>query len=175
MRTPAKSLIVGMFLLSLSTSTLASNEVEILSDCSLKLAVETTASKETIWRLWSDVENWQKFDTILQYSYLENDAEFTKGAIGYLKAKGAPKTKFELIEVDEGVSFIEELKVPLYQTIKLQRYFEENQNGLTTFDHEVNFRGGLRHIYYALLAGTFKKELGVVMGNLKKVAEAEEK
>ena len=175
MRTPATSLIVGMFLLSLSTSTLASNEVEILPNCSLKLAVETTASKETIWRLWSDVENWQKFDTILQYSYLENDAEFTKGAIGYLKAKGAPKTKFELIEVDEGVSFIEELKVPLYQTIKLQRYFEENQNGLTTFDHEVNFRGGLRHIYYALLAGTFKKELGVVMGNLKKVAEAEEK
>ncbi len=169
------TIVVLATLLSLSTMSIASNEVEVLPNCSLKLAVETTASKETIWRLWSDVENWKKFDTILQYSYLKDNAEFTEGAIGYLKAKGAPKTKFELIEVNDGVSFIEELKVPLYQTIKLQRYFEENENGLTTFVHEVNFRGGLRHIYYALLAGTFKKELGVVMGNLKKVAEEEER
>jgi len=150
------------------------DDVVVLPNCSLKYSVETTAKKSTIWRLWSDVENWKKFDTILKYSYLENDAKFEVGAVGYLKAKGAPKTKFELVEVKESESFIESLKIPLWQTIELQRYFEVNENGLTTFTHEVNFKGGLRQVMYAILAGTFKKELKHVMTNLKEVAEAEE-
>jgi len=150
------------------------DDVVALPNYSLKYSVETTAKKSTIWRLWSDVENWKKFDTILKYSYLTDNAKFEVGAVGYLKAKGAPKTKFELIEVNESVSFIESLKIPLWQTIELQRYFEVNEDGLTTFTHEVNFKGGLRLVMYALLAGTFKKELKHVMTNLKEVAEAEE-
>lgn len=158
----------------LSMNTYAAEVIE-LPNCSLKLSVETSAKKSTIWRLWSDVENWKKFDTILEYSFLTDNAEFKRGAIGYLKAKGAPKTKFVLIEVNESVSFIESLKVPLWQSIDLQRYFEVNENGTTIFTHEVNFKGGLRHIYYALLSGTFKKELKHVMTNLKEVAEEEER
>ena len=148
--------------------------VVVLPNCSLKLSVDTTAKKSTLWRLWSDVENWKKFDTILEYSYLVDNANFEVGAVGYLKAKGAPKTKFELVEVNESVSFIESLKLPFFQTVELQRYFEVNNNGGTTFTHEVNFKGGLRYIMYALLAGTFRKELVKVMGNLKDVAESEE-
>ena len=161
-------------LLTATTMQAKTGEVVVLPNCSLKLSVETSASKHTIWRLWTDVENWKKFDTILEYSHLVDDAGFTQGAVGYLKARGAPKTKFELIEVKESESFIESLKTPLYQTIELQRYFEVNENGNTTFTHEVNFKGGLRHIMYALLAGTFKKELRHVMSNLKAVAEKEE-
>lgn len=152
----------------------ADDGVVVLPDCSLKLSVETTASKSTVWRLWSDVGNWKKFDTLLEYSYLVDNTKFEEGAVGYLKAKGAPKTRFVLVEVDESVSFIESLKIPLFQTIELQRYFEVNENGRTTFTHEVNFKGGLRSVMYALLAGTFRKELVKVMGNLKEVAENEE-
>lgn len=150
------------------------DDVIVLPNYSLKYSVETTAKKSTIWRLWSDVENWKKFDTILEYSYLVDDAEFEVGSIGYLKAEGAPKTKFELIQVNEPDSFVESLKIPLWQTIELQRYFEVNENGTTTFTHEVNFKGGLRLVMYGLLAGTFKKELKHVMSQLKEVAEKEE-
>lgn len=166
---------VGLLLpLTTSFSEEDVTDVIVLPNYSLKYSVETSAKKSTIWRLWSDVENWKKFDTILQYSYLLDDADFETGASGYLKAKGAPKTKFELIEVNESVSFIESLKIPLWQAIHLQRYFEENENGKTTFTHEVNFRGGLRSITYAMLAGTFKEELKHVMSRLKEVAESEE-
>lgn len=152
----------------------ADDGVVVLPNCSLKLSVHTTASKSTLWRLWSDVGNWNKFDTLLEYSYLVDNTKFEVGAVGYLKAKGAPKTRFVLVEVNESVSFIESLKIPLYQTIELQRYFEVNEDGGTTFTHEVNFKGGLRYIMYALLAGTFRKELAKVMGNLKDLAESEE-
>lgn len=152
----------------------ADDGVVVLPNCSLKLSVETTASKSTVWGLWSDVGNWKKFDTLLEYSYLAENTRFEEGAVGYLKAKGAPKTRFVLVDVNESVSFVESLKIPLFQTIELQRYFEVNENGRTTFTHEVNFKGGLRYIMYALLAGTFRKELVKVMGNLKEVAENEE-
>jgi len=165
-------------LLSACSSTSHSNttdDVIELTNYSLKYSVETSAKKSTIWRLWSDVENWKKFDTILEYSYLVDDAEFKTGSIGYLNAKGAPKTKFILTEVNDGISFTESLKIPLYQTIDLQRYFEVNNKGNTTFTHEVNFKGSLKNIMYFLLSGTFKNELIHVMENLKKVAENEEK
>lgn len=166
--------------ISACSSTPSSNEgpniddVVELPNYSLKYSVETSAKKSTIWRLWSDVENWKKFDTILEYSYLVDDAAFETGAIGYLNAKGAPKTKFTLITVDPGVSFTERLSIPLYQTIDLQRYFEISESGTTVFTHEVNFKGSLRWLMYNLLSRTFKKELIHVMTNLKEVAEQEE-
>jgi len=150
------------------------DDVVVLLHCSLKLSVTTTAQKSTIWRLWSDVENWKKFDTILEYSYLVDNAKFEQGAVGYLNARGAPKTKFVLVKMDPSVSFTESLKLPLFQTVELQRYFEANESGDTTFTHEVNFKGGLRFLMYALLARKFRSELVKVMGNLKDVAESEE-
>jgi|GEM_PF-1235142 len=152
----------------------ATDRVTVLPHCSLKLSVHTSASKSTIWRLWSDVENWKKFDTELRYSYLVDGTKFSKGAIGYLKAKGAPKTRFELTEFEEAESFTESLKIPLFQVIELKRYFEEDNNGGTTFTHEVVFKGGLKFIMYPMMAGKFKRELVNVMDNLKDVAEREE-
>jgi len=150
------------------------DDIVVLPGCSFKLSVATTARKSTLWRLWSDVENWKKFDTLLKYSYLKNGAKFEQGSVGYLKARGAPRTKFELVEVVESVSFIERLKLPFLQSIELRRYFEVDENGRTVFTHEVKFRGGLKFIMYALLSRTFKRELHKVMGNLKEVAEREE-
>jgi len=150
------------------------DDVIKLPHYALKLSVPTSASKSTIWRLWSDVEHWKKFDTELRYSYLKDGTKFSKGATGYLKAKGAPKTCFELTEFQESESFTESLKIPLFQVIELKRYFEVDSDGGTTFTHEVVFKGGLKFIMYPLLAGKFKRELVNVMNNLKDVAEGEE-
>ena len=148
--------------------------VQRLPNYSFKLSVATDASPATIWRLWSDVENWKTYDTILQYSYLIDDADFVVGAEGYVKAKGAPKTKFELIEVQAPTRFVERLKIPLYQAIELRRYFEEDADGRTVFTHEVNFRGSLRWLAHALLGRNFRHETVRVMTRLRDLAEAQE-
>ena len=148
--------------------------VQRLPNYSFKLSVATDASKATIWRLWSDVENWKTYDTILQYSHLIDGADFVVGAEGYVKAKGAPKTKFELIEVEAPTRFVERLKIPLYQAIELRRYFEEDADGRTVFTHEVNFRGSLRWLAHALLGKNFRHETVRVMTRLRDLAEAQE-
>jgi len=135
-------------------------------------SVITSADPETIWHLWSDVENWKQFDTLVEYSHLEKDAEFTNDTKGVVKAQGAPKTKFKLLAVVDGISFTERLYVPLFQTIDLKRHVGINQNGKTVFTHEVHFRGRLRYFVHLAAARTFEKELPLVMGRLKAVAEA---
>lgn len=169
-----RSLFLAFISLVIFSPAYAGDEVVHLPNYSFKYSATTTASKETIWKFWSDVENWKDFDERLTYSYLSDGEKFETGATGYLKGKNAPKTKFELVEVNEFVSFIERLKMPLYQTVELQRYFEESEEGTTTFVHEVNFTGPLRAITYRLLCGPFKKDLKLVIESLKELAEADE-
>lgn len=153
-------------------------EVVDLPGFSFKYSTETSASKSTIWRLWTDVDNWKKFDTSLEYSYLVEDSDreagFAEGAVGYLKAEGAPRTRFKIVNVDTPDSFVVRLYLPLYQTIDQQRYFEVNVSGGTTFTHEINFKGALSPIFYTLLSRIYKKETRLVVERLKAVAETEE-
>jgi len=146
-------------------------EIVQIDACTYRLTLITKAKPETIWKLWEDVDNWKDYDTILQYSYLKDEAEFAVGAIGYVKAEGAPKTKFEIIQVDSGNSFIESLKLPLWSTLELKRYVSKNSDGDTVFTHEVEFKGWMKRAYYLLLAKTFKKELHLVMGRMRDLAE----
>jgi len=162
---------VAAFLFGLFTLAYA-QEVEVLENYILKYSVTTSADKEAIWQLWEDVENWKKYDTRLEYSYLEDNAKFELGAIGYVKAQGAPRAKFKLIQVDPGVSFTERLYVPLYQSIDLKRYFEKSPEGKTTFTHEVHFKGNLRFLIYAIAAKAFKHDLMLVMTGMKALAES---
>lgn len=150
------------------------DRVEVLSGYRLKYSVETTAKQSTVWGLWSDVENWKRFDTLLEYSHLDEGQRFEAGATGVIKADGASKTGFRLTEVTPGVSFTETLFVPLYQRIELKRYFEKSESGQTIFTHEVVFKGRLRFLIYSVAASQFKKELPLVMGRLKAVAESDE-
>ena len=148
-------------------------DVEQLSAYKLRLKVETSASKETVWQLWEDVRNWKQYDEILLYSMLDEGHSFEVGATGVVKAKGAPKSKFKLIEVTPSVSFTERLSTPLWQSIDLVRYFEEGEDGKTIFVHEVHFKGSVRWIIYAAAGKTYKKELPRVMNKLRDVAEAQ--
>ncbi|MBL4821371.1 MAG: hypothetical protein JKY98_10350 [Gammaproteobacteria bacterium] len=148
-------------------------EIVELPGYSFKYSLETSARRSTIWQLWSDVENWKKFDTLLEYSYLDDDTSFVTGATGVLNAEGAPEVKFEIMNVIEPESFTVRLHLPLYQTIDQQRYFEVSDSGVATFSHEISFKGGLKSIMCFLLCGTYKKETQRVMERLKVLAEAQ--
>ena len=149
------------------------NSIVSTGSWSYSLTLTTTASENDIWLLWEDVENWKDYDTVLQYSYLENDADFEVGATGYVKARKAPKTKFELIAVDPGKSFIESLKLPFWNTLELKRRVVRLTSKQVAFTHEVEFKGPLKRLMYGLLAKRFKKDLKMVMVNMKELAEAQ--
>ena len=154
---------------------ISTGEIIELSGNSFKYSAVTSASRETLWHLWTDVENWRQFDTSLEYSYLEQAAVFETGAIGYLKADGAPRTRFEVINLDSPNAFALRLRLPLWQTIEQHRYFEPAAEGQTVFTHEVIFKGRLNPLLGLLIGGIYRRETASVVEHLKQLAEDLEK
>lgn len=59
--------------------------------------------KEDIWRIWSDVNNWPKWDKELEYCKMHD--EFIEGTQFILKPKNGPKVKLILSEVKPSEKF----------------------------------------------------------------------
>lgn len=59
--------------------------------------------KEQVWAVWSDVNNWPKWDKELDYC--EMTEPFMEGSHFYLKPKGGPRIKMILSQVIENKRF----------------------------------------------------------------------
>lgn len=170
MNSPMQKIILSITLL-LTFTILNAQEPIRLENYSFKHSGTTQASEDFIWTLWTDVENWKQFDERIEYSHLIDTDIFAVGSRGVMKGKGAPRTAFEVIALDEGNSFTIKLELPLYQRVELQRYFEPSDINQTTFTHEVNFRGRLKSLYYLFLAGPFKSDLKLVIDEIQAIAD----
>ena len=172
--------MVLFFASVLLMSSAHADKVQVLPNCTLKLSLDTTASQATIWDFWSDIDKWHLYDIIVESVELQDDAPFAQGVVGYVDTSQAPRTRFTLVEVTDGKSFTEQLHLPLGQSILLKRYFEpapevaENAPPITRFTHEVVFKGRLKGLFYLLAGSAFKKEMPLVMGRLKELAEQSE-
>jgi hypothetical protein len=133
--------------------------------------LETKASRQTIWKIWTDVDNWAIWDTELKESKLET--EFKLGAKGSLIPKKGLKAAFEITELKDGESYAFTTKLPLAE-LKVRRFFSEKTDK-TEFVHEVSFAGFLGGLWGIILGGTFKAVLPKVMENLKNSAEQKSK
>ena len=91
---------------------------------SKKVSINTTVSKEQIWKLWSDVKNWKSWDE--QVIESELNGAFELGRSGFLIPKGGPKTIFELIEVTKNKSFTSRSTLPLTKMDFIHTLNEEN-------------------------------------------------
>lgn len=89
--------------------------------------VSKTTSKEQIWKLFSNVDNWASWDQGIEYAKLEGP--FQKGSFFTLKPKGGPKVKIELIEATPNKSFTDLTRFPLAKMYG-SHTFEETAEGL---------------------------------------------
>ena len=89
--------------------------------------VTTGATKEQMWKLFADVNNWHKWDKGIDYATMEG--KFEKGNFFILKPKGSPKVKIELVETIENKRFTDLTRFPLAKMYG-DHTFEETPNGL---------------------------------------------
>jgi len=81
-----------------------------MADFEYEHSVQTSASAEAVWALWSDVERWVEWDTSVQKVTLEGP--FAVGSAGVMYIEGLPPLDFTLTEVEPGVGFTDETVVP---------------------------------------------------------------
>ncbi|HEU4791238.1 MAG TPA: polyketide cyclase [Flavobacterium sp.] len=89
--------------------------------------VTNKVSKEQMWKLFSDVNNWHTWDTGIEFAKLEG--KFEKGNHFMFQPKGGPKLKIGIVEAIENQNFTDFTKFPLAKMYG-EHIFEDTPNGL---------------------------------------------
>ena len=84
-------------------------------------------TKEQMWALFSDVNNWHKWDSGIEYAKM--NGKFEKGNFFELKPKSGPKVKIQLEDVVHNKMFRDLTKFPLAE-MRGEHTFEETPEGL---------------------------------------------
>jgi Polyketide cyclase / dehydrase and lipid transport len=129
--------------------------------------VETTASPDKIWTVWTDVPNWKTWDTGLKDASMS--VPFSLNAKGSILSLEDKKSKFKIVAFEQGKTYTFKTNLPL-GSLYVKRTLEV-KDGRTFFTHEVWFSGLTGGIFANMFGEKFKKMLPEVMENIKKIVE----
>ena len=117
-----------------------------------EISIETTATKEQVWKIWSEVNNWNKWDEEVIRSSL--NGEFKKGTKGILIPTNGPKSNFIIHSATYPIEFTTRASLPLS---KMNFTHEiSKQNGKTIITHGVEISGFGANSYYSTENGFFQ-------------------
>ena len=97
-------------------------------------AVDTSASPNAVWRLYSDVATWPSWDDAVERVTL--DGPFEPGAIGTFKLHGGDPLEFRLLEVAPQRGFMDETSIP-GGVVRFRHRIEPLDDGQVRLTHAV--------------------------------------
>lgn len=152
-------------------ATTATPDVPLASGTSRRFAhtVETSASPQSLWRVWTDAEAWPAWDTELDSVSL--DGPFRDGASGRLVPKRGPSARFSVADVDDGRAYTLVTRLPL-GALRVRRTWVPAGAGRIAVTHEVSFHGLGGRLLAGRLGPGFRAALPAVMARLAARAEA---
>ena len=128
--------------------------------------VTREATKEQMWKLFADVNNWDKWDSGVDYAKM--DGKFEKGNFFELKPKGGPKVKIELLETEPNKMFLDLTRFPLAKMFD-EHKFEETAEGLKVTT-TITVTGVLGFLWRKIVAQNIVKGLPTEMSEQIKFA-----
>jgi len=131
--------------------------------------VETYATAEAIWALWSDPATWHTWDAEVTSASIYG--EFAQGAKGVMQPASGPKVAFELTQVDINSAFVNRARLPLATLDFSHRYIPSSIDGVPAqVTHGVEIRGLLAPLFGFLIGRGVKKHLRTAMLKLAEKA-----
>jgi hypothetical protein len=127
----------------------------------------TAASRENIWKLWTDVGNWQQWDKDVEHSELFG--AFQVGTEGTLKPVGGPKTAFEITECTQQTSFTDRSFLPLC-TIDFVHTMKQTPQGIE-ITHKVVMQGLMTFVFSKIIGKNIERGFPRAVQTLAKLAE----
>lgn len=128
--------------------------------------VTKEVTKEQMWKLFADVNNWQTWDEGIEFAKI--DGKFEKGNFFTLRPKGGPNVKVELLETVENKSFLDVTKFPLAKMFD-SHTFEETPQGLK-ITNTITVAGILGFLWRKIVAQKIVDSLPIDMQNQIKSA-----
>ena len=128
--------------------------------------VTKDVTKEQMWKLFSDVNNWKSWDESIVFSSLEG--KFEAGNYFNFQPKGGPKMKIKILEAIENKNFTDLTTFPLAKMYG-EHLFEETPEGLK-LTTTMKVEGFLSFLWVKLVAQKIIDTLPEDMSNQIKVA-----
>lgn len=110
--------------------------------------VTKEVTKEQMWKLFADVNNWHTWDEGIEFAKM--DGKFEKGNFFTLRPKGGSNVKVELLETVENKSFLDVTKFPLAKMFD-NHTFEETPQGLK-ITNTISVTGVLGFLWRKIVA-----------------------
>jgi len=126
------------------------------------------ATKEQMWKLFADVNNWKSWDEGIEFAKMEGN--FEKGNHFILRPKGGPNVKIELVETVPNKKFTDLTRFPLAKMYG-EHTFEETVEGLK-ITTKMTVKGPLTFLWRKLVAQGIVDGLPKEMAHQVKVASA---
>jgi len=131
--------------------------------------VETAATAEAIWTLWSNPATWNTWDDEAKSASIHGD--FIQGSKGVMQPASGPKVAFELSHVEINQAFTNRAKLPL-ATLDFSHSYHPSltADAPAQLTHGVEIRGLLAPLFGFLIGRGVKKHLRTAMLKLAEKA-----
>ncbi len=131
-------------------------------------SILTTASPETIWKLWTDVKNWKSWDEAVQDSTITGD--FKTDAEGMVTSEKGPKAKFTIASCTPNFSYTLDTKL-LFAHLYVRRLIGYHNNK-SIITNEIWIEGPLSSFWWTIIGKKYLAMLPNIMDRFKKIAES---
>lgn len=111
--------------------------------------VTKDVTKEQMWKLFSDVNNWHTWDKGIESAGIVG--KFETGNYFTLRPKGGPSVKVQLLEVEECRRFLDVTSFPLAKMYD-EHIFEQTAEGLR-ITNRITVKGLLGFLWVKIVAG----------------------
>jgi hypothetical protein len=132
-------------------------------------SVETTASPEEVWRVWSDMSTWGKWNP--NVSTMQWNGGFVAGSTGVMNTKSGQHHSMQLVDVQPGRGFALLTAVVPGTKFRFNCRIEQ-AGGKTKVSQTVAVGGPLGPVLGPMLGPQVSKEFGTLLSNLARTAEA---
>ena len=132
--------------------------------------VETTASPERVWKIWSDMTTWGEWNP--NVTTMDWTGGFVQGSQGVMNTKARQHHKMTLAEVNPGRFFaLETVVVPLTR-FRFNCRVEPEAANRTRISQMVEVKGLLGPLMQGMMGPQVSKEFPTLLANLARKAEA---
>jgi uncharacterized protein YndB with AHSA1/START domain len=132
-------------------------------------SVESTASPEKVWRIWSDMSTWGQWNP--NVTTMDWQGGFTSGTTGVMNTPSGQHHKMQLVDVQPGRSFALLTSVVPGTRFRFNCRIESS-DGKTKISQTVEVGGPLGPVMGGILGPQVSKEFGTLLQNLARKAEA---
>jgi hypothetical protein len=132
-------------------------------------SVETSASPDKVWRVWSDMSTWGEWNP--NVSTMDWQGGFVSGTKGVMNTRAGQHHQMELVDVQQGRSFA--LLTAVVPGTRFRFNCRIDPAGAKTkVSQTVEVHGPLGPVLGGMLGPQVSKEFGVLLSNLSRKAES---